>query len=230
MAASETVATADQAELSTSPQPETAPRSRLFVVWLWPPAAIGVVAVAGQVFGALGAAMVLGQTAATVLCVAGLRLLDARVRIKVVASALGAGGLVLMVLLVGAVPLVRERGEPDLRGKTVTKAMVTGLHLRGADLADTRLDDRDLRQLPDRSLAGVDAPGASFRRAHLEGVSLRGAILIGADFTGACMHDVDLAGAVMTGAIVEGADVSLDAETLKIVKGKPAAVRPAYCR
>jgi hypothetical protein len=198
---------------------------RVRSLWIWPALAVVAVAVAGQIFGVLGAAIALGQVVATAIAFTGERLLDRGWRPWVLVAALVSGGL-LAVLLSGP---SRPDHVADLRGRTVTPDMLPA-DLNGAQLAGAKLAELDLR---DQSLAGASAQGASFSRSRLDGVSLRGADLRGADFSGACLRGADFDGAILTGAVISGADLVLETlppDVRKTLVGKPARSTPDRCR
>ena len=206
-------------------------------LWPWPALAIAVIALAGYVFGWLGAVIAAGQAVASLLFVAGDALLDLKRRAWLAIVAVVAGAAVVLVLLwqVHALEFVRSgnsgRGGnsgqtstlADLTGRTVTQAMLNGLSLRGAVLSGSKLDHLSLT---DQSLNGVVAPGSSFIGSDLRGVPMRGAEFPGANFTGACLRGADLAGAELNGANITGADVTgidLPSAVRRTLIGKPAA-------
>jgi Pentapeptide repeats (8 copies) len=177
-------------------------------LWPWPALAVTVIAVAGALFGEIGALLVFSQTVATLLFVAGEQLLQKSMRPKIAVAAVVVGSLTVMLLLPRlhtGTRVAPVTGTPDLRGKRVTPAMLRNLSLRGALLDGARLPGLDLRG---KNLAGASAAGASFAHARLDGVSMRGADLIGADFASACLRGADLAGAELDGADVAGADMT----------------------
>ncbi len=197
-------------------------------MWPWPPVAVTAIALAGYVFGWLGAIVTAGQTVATLVFVAGDSLVKKRTWLA--ASAVGMGTALVLLLLwqVHAIGPVRSRtpgqasGQTDLAGRTVTQAMLKRLDLRGALLAGARLDHI---ALTGKSLDGAVAPGSSFVGSNLLGVPMRGAELFGASFIGACLRHADLAGAELNGADIAGADITgldLPTSVMKTLVGKPA--------
>jgi hypothetical protein len=206
-------------------------------LWPWPALAIAAIALAGYVFGWLGAVIVAGQAVASLLFVAGDTLLDLRKRAWLAVVAVVAGAAVVLVLLwqAHALKFVRSGNygrsanpvptstPTDLTGRTITQAMLNGLSLRGAVLSGSKLDHLSLTG---QSLNGVVAPGSSFVGSDLRGVPMRGAELSGADFTGACLRGADLAGAELNGANVTAADITgtdLPPAVRRTLIGKPAA-------
>lgn len=221
---------------SSAPEPrEGWVRSSL---WPWPALAIAVIALAGYVFGWLGAVVVAGQAVASLLFVAGDTLLDLKKRSWLAVSAVVTGAAVVLVLLWQAHALeFAKSGNPgqsgnfgqastlttDLAGRTITQAMLKGLNLRGAVLSGTRLDHLSLTA---QSLNGAVAPGSSFIGSDLRGVPMRGAEFPGANFTGACLRGADLAGAELNGANIAGADITgidLPSAVRQTLIGKPAS-------
>jgi hypothetical protein len=199
-------------------------------LWPWPPVAVTAIALAGFLFGWLGAVVVAGQTVATLLFVAGDTLLEHGKRAWLAVSAVGAGAAVVLVLLwqIHTIGSLRSRsfgqtnGPTDLVGRTVTQAMLKGLNLRGAMLSGAKLDNLSLTS---KSLNGVVAPGSSFIKSNLRGVPMRGAELPGANFSGACLRHADLAGAQLDGANITGADITgidLPPRIMKTLVGRPA--------
>jgi Pentapeptide repeats (8 copies) len=199
-------------------------------VWPWPALAVAAIALAGYLFGLLGAVVVAGQTVATLLFVAGDSLLDLKKRTWLTVSAVAVGVAVVAVLFwqAHAIGLVRSRssgqtgGPADLVGRTVTQAMLKGLNLRGAMLSGTKLDHLSLTS---KSLNGAVAPGSSFIGSNLQRVPMRGAELPGANFSAACLRHTDLAGAELNGANITGADITgidLPPSIMKTLVGKPA--------
>jgi Pentapeptide repeats (8 copies) len=207
-------------------------------LWPWPALAITVVALAGYLFGWLGAVVAAGQAVASLLFVAGDTLLDLKRRARLAVSAVVVGALVVLVLLwqAHAYEFVRvgesgqsgnsgQTGTPtaDLAGRTVTQAMLKGVNLRGAVLSGAALDHLSLTGL---SLNGAVAPGSSFIGSDLQDVPMRGAELPGANFTGACLRGADFAGAELNGANITGADITgidLPSAVRRTLIGKPAS-------
>ncbi|OZM81721.1 hypothetical protein CFP66_12220 [Pseudonocardia sp. MH-G8] len=201
----------------------------LAAVWAGPAVAIVLVAVAGQVFGVLGAVIGVGCSAAAISFSAGEALADGHRR-----RAFAVAALVLLLAAMtvfawqGAWPWSRATasavGGDDLRGQRIEPDQVT--ELRGASLAGADLAGLEMRSA---DLAGVAAPGATFRDTDLTAASLRGADLRGADLRGACLIDADLAGADLTGANVAGAAVAVPEGVITI--GTPASkTSPPSCR
>jgi hypothetical protein len=197
-------------------------------VWPWPPIAVTAIALAGYLFGWLGAIVVAGQTVATLLFVTGDSLVKKRTWLAT--SAVGVGAALVLVLLwqIHAIGPVRGKntgqtsGPVDLAGHTVTQAMLKLLDLRGATLSGATLDHL---VLTGKSLNGAVAPGSSFIGSNLGGVPMRGAELSGANFIGACLQGADLAGAELNGADIAGADITgldLPASVMNTLVGKPA--------
>ena len=202
----------DQTLESTSAS--ESPRSwRRTSAWPWPAVAVTAVALAGYLFGTLGALLVAGQTVATLLFVAGDYPPNRSRRSWLTVSAVAAGILVIAGLFwqahsMGLLPKEQSRpasGPVDLAGSTVTESILKGIDLRGADLSGANFDGLSLIHL---SLAGAMAPGASFVGTNLRGVSMQGADLRGANFSMACLRGSDLDGANLTGADITGADIT----------------------
>ena len=206
-------------------------------LWPWPALAIAVIALAGYVFGWLGAVVVAGQAVASLLFVAGDTLLDLERRTRLAVAAVLAGSAVVLVLLWQAHALGFARsaqpgqGEnsgqtsalTELAGRTITQIMLEGLSLRGAVLSGARLDHLSLVS---QSLNGVVGPGSSFTGSDLQGVPMRGAVLPGANFTDACLRGADLSGAELNGANITGADITgieLPSTERQTLIGKPAS-------
>ncbi len=199
-------------------------------MWPWPAIAITAIALAGALFGWLGAVVVAGQTVATLLFVAGDTLLERGKRARLALSAVVAGAAVALLLLwqAHAIGILRtgssgHASKPtDLTGRTITQPMLKGLNLRGATLSGAKLDHLALTS---KSLNGAVAAGSSFIGSDLRGVSMRGAELPGANFSKACLRGADLAGAVLNGADITGADITgidLPPSVRKTLIGKPA--------
>jgi Pentapeptide repeats (8 copies) len=208
-------------------------------VWPWPALAVTAIALAGYLFGILGAVVVAGQTVATLLFVAGDSLLGRKKRTSLAVLAVGAGAVVVLVLLwqAHAIGLVRSRnsgevsGPIDLVGRTITQTMLKGLNLRGAVLSGATVDGRSLTS---NNLDGAVAPGSSFIGSNLQAVPMRGAELPGANFSRACLRRADLAGAELSGANITGADITgidLPPSVMKTLVGRPApsGARVASC-
>ena len=200
-------------------------------LWPWPALAVAIIALAGYLFGWLGAVVAAGQAVASLLFVAGDTLLDLKRRTWLAVSAVVVGAAVVLVLLwqTQALGFVRSRspspvsGPTDLVGRTVTQTMLKGLILRGAMLSGTKLD---YLSLASKSLNGVVAPGSSFIGSDLRGVPMRGAEFAGADFSGACLRGADLAGAQLNGANITGADITgvdLPPSIMRTLIGKPTS-------
>jgi hypothetical protein len=201
----------------------------LAAVWAGPAAAIVLVAVAGQLFGVLGAAIAVGCSAAAISFSAAEALAAGHRRRAFAVTAL------VVLLAVMAIfawqgawswsrTVARSAGAEDLRGQRVDSGQVSAL--RGALLAGADLSGLELRGA---SLAGIVAPGATFRDSDLTSAALRGADLRGADLRGACLVHADLAGADLTGANVDGAAVALPSGAVTI--GMPATnTQPTSCR
>jgi hypothetical protein len=178
-------------------------------LWLWPPLAVALIALAGYRFGIAGALTTAASAVATLIFVAGDFLYAGHRRRAFAIISVSVGVIVLTVLLSQAkVPWIRplktvqtiSPGPIDLRGATITQAQATTLNLRGAQLSGAVLDGLVLRG---KQMEGVTASGASFRDADLSFASFRGADLNGADFSYACLIGTDF-----TGALLDGANVS----------------------
>jgi len=182
-------------------------------IWVWPVVAIVLVAVAGQVFGLLGALIGAGCAAAALFFSAAEVVRTRRARRL---APIGALAFVLAVIAVfvlqGALPWSRGTPAPaadvllNARGERLTADDLREGNLRGAQLAGADLTGLDL---PNRDLDGAAAPGAMFRDADLTGASLRGVDLRGADLSGACLDRADLTGADLNGARVGGATIAI---------------------
>ena len=180
-----TGADAGESELKNSLRPKPDKGWIRASLWPWPAIAIAVIALAGYVFGWLGAVVATGQAVASLLFVAGDTLLTLRKRAWLAISAVVAGAAVVLVLLwqthalgfVRSSNPVQTAGSTDLTGRTVTQAMLKSLNLRGALLSGTRLDHLSLTG---QSLNGAVAPGSSFIGSDLRRVPMRGAELSGA--------------------------------------------------
>lgn len=198
--------------------------------------AISVVAVAGQLFGLLGAVVAAGSAVAGLLLVISDLTPQVRYRrVAVMLAVLVAAGAVSVWAWRSDVPWVRGgtlttwSGPVAADGQRVRQETVAVTDFRGARLAGADLAGLDLREA---TLDGAVARGASFARADLSGVSLRGADLRGADLADACLAGADLAGAQLAGADVSGATITLSAQNLAQVVGTPArpGVRAEGCR
>jgi Pentapeptide repeats (8 copies) len=221
---------ADVSQRKRSPRSDSGGAWLRSSVWPWPALAVTAIALAGYLFGWLGAVVVAGQTVATLLFVAGDSLLDSKKRTWLTVSAVAAGSVVVIILLwqAHAIGLLRSRtagearGSANLVGRTLTQTMVEGLNLRGAMLSGAELDHLSL---VGKSLNGAIAPGSSFIGTNLQRVPMRGGEFPGANFSGACLRDADLAGAELDGANVAGADITgtgLPHKVVKTLVGKPA--------
>jgi Pentapeptide repeats (8 copies) len=191
-------------------------------LWVWPPLAIALIAVAGYKLGIAGALTTAASAIAALFFVAGDILYSGQRRRAFAILAISLGVIIVTALLWQAkVPWVRPRfamqtaapGPFDLRGSTVTQAQAARLNLRGALLSGAVLDGLDLRG---KQMEGVSAAGASFRHADLSFASLRGADLNGADFSYACLIGTDF-----TGATLDGADVN---HAVLNIQGLPPSV------
>lgn len=208
-------------------------------LWVWPPVAIALIAVAGYKLGIAGALTAAAAAVAALIFVAGDVLYSGERRRPTVVVALSLAVIILVALLWQAkVPWIRLRVTPpaptpgpvDLRGATVTQAQATKLNFRGAELSGAVLNWLSLRGKP---MEGVTAPGASFRHANLSFASLRGADLSGSDLSYAC-----LIGTIFTGATLNGADVShallnlhqLPHSGVKRLRGVPVKPRRHHAR
>jgi hypothetical protein len=199
---------------------EPAPLPKGWPLWVWPPVAIALVAVAGYSLGIAGALTAAASTVAALVFVAGDILYLGQRRRAIAVLAISLGFIVLAGLLWQAkVPWIRLRvttqtgtpGPVDLRGTTLTQAQAAILNLRGAQLSGAVLDELVLRR---KQMEGITASGASFRHADLSFASLRGADLNGADFSYACLIGTDFAGALLDGVDVNHA--ILDLRTLRL--------------
>jgi len=202
-------------------------------IWVWPLAAIVLVAVAGQVFGLLGALISAGCTAAALFFSAAevVRTRRAR-RIAPIAAVVAVVAVVALFVLQGALPWsweipARDDTIFDAHGGRVTIADIGARNLRGAHLAGADLTGLDLRN---RDLAGADAAGAVFRDADLTGALLPGADLRGADLTGACLDGAVLTGTELTGAQVARATVAVPAGVPVVGSPLPPGQRANSCQ
>jgi len=197
-------------------------------LWLWPASAIGLVGIAGALFGANGALLVGGEALAALVVAAGILTVSRdRWQAIVMAAALTAS----VVVFVGLIQLhethqkssrpaptatTASASKPpvDWQWRRISQAMAQEADLRGADLDGANMDGL---QLSHKNFDGAQANGASLRGSQLEhssfrGASLRDACLEGADLTGA-----DLTGADFTGADVAGVTVSPQAKKAALV-------------
>lgn len=205
-------------------------RARQVSIWIWPLVAIVLVAVAGQVFGLLGAIITASSALAALLFTAAELLRSRRARQSAaVVAVIGAVAVMALFALQGVMPWSRTSARPgnalDLRGHRISASNLTG-DLRGARLAGADLSAVNLHG---RDLAGVDAPGTSLRNANLAGASLRGADLRGADLRGACLDTADLTGAELSGAEITGATIAVPPGTLVTGTPLPAGQRAPSC-
>lgn len=195
--------------------------------WLWPAAAISVVAVADEAWGTPGAITCFGIILA-VSCLTVGRLFERVVRFRISLLSFAIGGTAILVAAALASISQVKTGPPDLRGKNVTQQQIRRLNLRGGLLAGARLTGLDLRR---NSLAGTSAPGAVLAHARLDGVNMRGADLRGADLSGACLRGADLMGASLSGAWIESAYLGeTPLPPYNGALGHPAGTPPAQCR
>lgn len=194
---------------------EPTPPPKDWPLWVWPPLAIALIAVAGYRYGVAGALTSAASTVATLVFVAGDFLYSGHRRRAFAVLAVSLGILVLTVLLWQAkVPWFRHPtgvqtvtlGPIDLRGATVTQAEAARLDLRGAQLSGAVFDGLVLHG---EQMEGVTASGTSFRGADLSFASFRGADLNGADFSYACLIGTDFTGALLDGANVSHAILNL---------------------
>jgi hypothetical protein len=186
-------------------------------LWVWPPLAVALIAVAGYSFGVAGALITAASTIAALIFVAGDLLYAGQRRRAWVVVALSLGAILLTALMWQVkIPWVRMRtgaqaltsGPVDLRGMSISQAQATRLDLRGAQLSGAVLNGLILRG---KQMEGVAASGASFRYADLSFASLRGADLNGADFSYACLIGTDFSGATLNGADVNHATLDIQA-------------------
>lgn len=230
-----------EADESLGPDPDTElqnkeppPPPKGWPLWVWPPLAVALIAVAGYRFGIAGAITTAASSFAALVFVAGDFLYSGHRR-----RAFAVLALALAVILAtglqwqAKVPWIR-RAAPvpaavpspvNLRGATLTQARAAHLDLRGAVLPGAVLNGLSLRG---RHMEGIAAPGISFRSADLSFASLRGADLNGADFSYACLIGTDFSGALLDGANVSNATLDLHALPRSVVKkliGVP--VRPS---
>lgn len=203
---------------------EPAPPPKDWPLWVWPPLAVVLIAVAGYRFGIAGAVTTAASALAALFFAAGDFLYLGQRRRTIALVAVSLGVIVLAGLLWGAkVPWIRRpvaaqtvtSGPIDLRGVTVTQAQATKLDLRGAQLSGAVFDGLVLRG---KQMEGATASGASFRYADLSFASLRGADLNGADFSYACLIGTDFSGALMDGADVNHAILNLNTLPRSITK------------
>jgi hypothetical protein len=202
-------------------------------LWVWPPVAITLIAVAGYQLGIAGALTAAASSIAALVFVAGDFLYSGQRRRAVAILAVSLGVIVVAALLWQAkIPWIRLRlatqsvapGPVDLRGANITQAQAASLDLRGAQLSGAILNGLALR---DKQMEGVIASGASFRHVDLSYASLRGADLNGADFSYACLIGTDFTGALLNGANVNHAILNihrLPRSAMKKLTGVP--VRP----
>jgi uncharacterized protein YjbI with pentapeptide repeats len=123
------------------------------------------------------------------------------------------------MLVLGRRPRSRDEervdlGTVDLRRSRLTRARMSGVRMRHANLADawmrqidldgSDLEDTDLRNA---NLNEAHLRGASLRHAYLDDADVRGASLGGADLTAACLCRADLRGADLRRARLPGADL-----------------------
>lgn len=221
-----------EAQLSTA-EPAALPKG--WPLWVWPPVAVGLIAVAGYVLGVAGALTTAASTVATLIFIAGDFLYAGHRRRAVAIVAISISVLVLIGLMWQVkIPWIRQRiaepttvpGPVDLRGATVTQAQASTLNLRGAQLSGAILNDLVLRR---KKMDGMVAFGVSFYHADLSYASLRGADLNGADFSYACLIGTSFNGADLNGANVNHATLNvhtLPASTVKTLIGTPVAPRP----
>lgn len=204
-------------------------------LWVWPPLAIALIAVAGYSFGIAGALITAASAIAALIFVAGDLLYSGEHRRAWAVVALGIGVIILVGLMWQAkIPWARLRvaiptaasGTVNLRGMNISQAQVSKLNLRGAQLSGAVLDGL---VLPQKQMEGITASGASFRHTNLSFASLRGADLNGADFSYACLIGTDFTGALLDGADVDHAILNihtLPPSTVKKLTGVPISPGP----
>jgi len=203
-------------------------------LWVWPPVAIALIAIAGYWLGIAGAVIAAASAVAALVFVGGDFLYSGQRRRALAILAVSVGVTLLAGLLwQGKVPWTRLRmagqnpmpGPVSLRGVTITQEQVNKLNLRGAELAGSTLDGLDLHA---KQMEGATAPGASFRHVDLSFASLRGADLNGIDLSYSCLIGTDFSGALMNGANVNHAVLriqSLSRSTIRKLMGVPISPR-----
>lgn len=218
-------------------QPAAPPKG--WPLWVWPPLAIALIAVAGYSFGIAGALITAASAIAALIFVAGDLLYSGQHRRAWVVVALGIGVIILVALMWQTkIPWTRLRvamqtgtsGTVTSRGMRISQAQVNKLNLRGAQLSGAVLNRLVLRQ---KQMEGITASGASFRHTDLSFASLRGADLNGADFSYACLIGTDFTGAFLDGANVDHAILNihtLPPSTVKKLTGVPITPRPHQIR
>lgn len=204
-------------------------------LWVWPPLAIALIAIAGYIFGIAGALITAASAIAALIFVAGDLLYSGRQRRAWAVGALGIGVIILITLMWQTkIPWTRSRaamqtgtsGTATLNGMRISQAQVNKLNLRGAQLSGAVLNGLVLRQ---KQMEGITASGASFRHADLSFASLRGADLNGADFSYSCLIGTDFTGALLDGANVDHAIINIHAlppSTVKKLTGVPISPGP----
>lgn len=189
------------------------------MLWMWPAAAIILVALASALFGAYAALLVAGETIGVLLFVAAIRLYGERHWLAAGLAVIAASTIVLAGLqqlhptrLLANLSESQRRataslvgGPVDLHGQTINAKKASETEFAGANLTDSNLSGLDLRG---KDFDGADAAGASFQGSNLDGANFRGADLRGACLRGARLQGADLSGADMTGADVSGASIS----------------------
>lgn len=109
--------------------------------------------------------------------------------------------------------IFRHNCEDNSISKTITKALLYGAYLSGADLRGAYFSYADLS-------------GANLSGADLSGADLRGADLSGADLSYADLSGADLSGADLQGAVL--ADGSRVVNGSSVIQLGPIGSRRAY--
>ena len=199
-------------------------------VWPLPAIAVTAIALAGYLFGWLGAVIVAGQTAATLLFVAGDSLLDRKKRTSLAVLAVAAGTAVVLALLWQA-HAVRLAGQPKFWSNE--RAVKPGRpHYYPDAAAESQPSRRGVlgaarwttspsaaRASTARSPLAARSSEVTCREFRCAAQNSRGKISAGRASVGG------LAGAELNGANIAGADITgidLPPSVMKTLVGKPA--------
>lgn len=204
--AATTAAPADDADragtAAAAPKASPGTRIRDSLLWLWFVLTVGLMAVAGSLWGQFGALLAAVVLTVGIILFAGYGIVPPRPLLAVFAVAvLAVAGL--LVARLQRWPVVAA--PPTAAGRHLTAEFVRSAPRQGAVWPGVNLD-REVIQ--DWDLTGLTAPGSSMRHTWLEGAHLAGADLRGADLWHAHLRGADLRAADLRGADLRSADLS----------------------
>lgn len=118
--------------------------------------------------------------------------------------------------------LIASVAKPDLRGKDLRRAGLSGAELTGVDFREARMEGADLRQ--------ARMEGAKLSRAWMKGADLRRARMEGANLRGADLQSVEWASgtniAALAGSTDFRASATLTQDRLSAMVGNAATLLP----